>query len=451
MVATATEAITGDIVRRSASETDAVLARLNDRAARPGGTPAAVTPTPTTAATLAPVFFPGTAVMASATRIKLAPGEVRDGLDFVMTSVPVTTIEGTVVSLEGPLPASIQMSISPASTLRFFALSSANPQLVQAPGADGRFKYSTIVPGHYAITVRANRTAPPEARPGRGGAGAGGVATVGEGVGRGSPANTSETMYAVEEFDVVGQPVTGVTLRLQRGSRFAGRVAVDASSLTQPTDLTAIRVALQAAGSSGSSTVSGTIIGSTFTQSQPVAVRADGTFEIVGLAPGRYQVQVTVPAPAGQSWWFRSAMVGRRDVLDSTLDIMLGTDVTDAVLTLTDRRTELAGTLQSAAGLPAPEYFVIVLPADPALRTTGSGVGLRRVKSTRPATDGKFSFTDLPAGDYLLVALADVEPNEWEKSEFLQEIASSGLKVTIGEGEKKIQDLRISSRSPRRP
>ena len=47
------------------------------------------------------------------------------------------------------------------------------------------------------------------------------------------------------------------------------------------------------------------------------------------------------------------------------------------------------------------------------------------------------------AGDYLLVALTDVEPNEWQKPEFLAEIAPGGVKVTIGEGEKKVQDLRI--------
>lgn len=185
----------------------------------------------------------------------------------------------------------------------------------------------------------------------------------------------------------------------------------------------------------------GTNIGSTFSQTPSVSVRADGTFEILGLAPGSYQAQVTVPPSAGQSWWFRSAIVGGRDILDSALDITLGTDVADAVLTLTDRRTELAGMLQSAAGLPAPEYFVIVLPADPALRRSGS----RRVKSTRPATDGKFTFTDLPAGDYLLVALADAEPNEWQKPEFLAEIAPNGVKVTIGEGERKVQDLRIGA------
>jgi hypothetical protein len=132
-------------------------------------------------------------------------------------------------------------------------------------------------------------------------------------------------------------------------------------------------------------------------------------------------------------------VVGGRDVLDTALDVTLGTDFDGAVLTLTDRRSELSGMLATAAGLPAPEYFVIVMPADPALRLPGS----RRIKSTRPATDGAFVFADLPAGDYLLVALTDVAPNEWQTPEFLAMVAPGGVPVRLADGEKKVQNLRL--------
>ena len=57
-----------------------------------------------------------------------------------------------------------------------------------------------------------------------------------------------------------------------------------------------------------------------------------------------------------------------------------------------------------------------------------------------------FSFADLPAGEYLLVALTDVEPDEWQKPAFLTAIAPAGLRVTLGHGEQKRQDLRIAGR-----
>jgi hypothetical protein len=321
--------------------------------------------------------------------------------------------------------------------LRFFALASANPQLVQRPGADGRFKYTTIAPGRYTLVVRASATLPARSA-GRGGGGGvtmvSGTSQVVEGRGSTSP----DTLYAIEEVEVAGFPLSGVTLRLQRGARLAGRVVFDASTQTQPADLTTLRVTLQPVSSS-SSTVAGTTIGTMYTSIQNATVRADGTFDIAGLAPGSYRAQVTVPPAPGESWWLRSAVVGGRDVLDTALDVTLGSDFSGAVLTMTDRGSELSGTLTTAAGLPAPDYFVIIMPADPALRTAGS----RRVKSTRPATDGAFVFADLPAGDYLLVALTDVEPNEWQTPEFLATVAPGGAPVRIAEGEKKVQNLRL--------
>jgi hypothetical protein len=46
----------------------------------------------------------------------------------------------------------------------------------------------------------------------------------------------------------------------------------------------------------------------------------------------------------------------------------------------------------------------------------------------RPGTDGRISFADLPAGDYLLAALTDVEPNEWQKPDVLAELAPAGVR-----------------------
>jgi hypothetical protein len=251
-------------------------------------------------------------------------------------------------------------------------------------------------------------------------------------------AQTPDALYATETIDVTGQPVSGVTLRLQPGSRLSGRVTFDAATRPAPVDLTTVRVAIQPL-SSASSTSSGTVIGSTFGTSAFTSVGANGTFEIAGIAPGRYRLTATVPTEPGPGWWFRSAVIADRDILDSTLESRLGADQTNAVLTLTDRHSELSGALQTSVGLPAPDYFVIVFPTDPPLRSS-----TRRTLSTRPATDGRFSFADLPAGEYFVVAMTDVEPNEWQRPEFLAQVAPAGVKVTLGHGEKKVQDLRIA-------
>jgi hypothetical protein len=80
------------------------------------------------------------------------------------------------------------------------------------------------------------------------------------------------------------------------------------------------------------------------------------------------------------------------------------------------------------------------MPADQPLRIPGS----RRIVSTRPGTDGRFRFVDLPAGEYLLVALNDLQPDDLQRADFLAEIAPAGVRVRLGQGEKKTQDLQIA-------
>ena len=436
IAATPTETINGEIARRSATETDALLARLRQRTATTGPPPPpAARPVPTASSVLAPVYFAGASTLTRATRVTVGPGEVRDGLDFIVSSVPMTTIEGAIVA-EGPLPASVQMSILPTDTLRFFALGGGNPELIQPPGNDGRFKYISIVPGHYVITARANVTAPAAQAGGRGGSGAIDSVFL---EGRQGGGNRPETMYAIEEFDVTGPPVVGLTLRLQRGSRFSGKVVVDAGS--PALDLANVRVALRPPPS-GSASYGGTLIGTTFNQTPPVALGPDGSFEIVGLPPGPYSLEVTAPGAPGETWWCRAAVARGVDLLDTGVTLKLGEDLMDVALSLTTQHSEIAGTLQSAGGLPAPDYFVIVMPADSSLWTAGS----RRLRMARPSTDGRFRVADLPAGDYLLVATTDVDPDEWQTTAFLRAIAASGVRIAIGQGERKTQDLRIGGR-----
>jgi hypothetical protein len=171
----------------------------------------------------------------------------------------------------------------------------------------------------------------------------------------------------------------------------------------------------------------------------PVEVGADGTFRITGIDPESYEIQVTGPE-LGQGWSMRSAMFDGRDLLDLPPVVTARLDLSGVVITMTDRRTELTGTLQTPAGTPAPDYFVIAFPSDPALWRAGS----RRVKTARPATDGTFAIPDLPPGKYLLAALTDVTASHWNDPDFLRQAAPGGVPVAIGEGARVVQDLRLA-------
>jgi len=106
----------------------------------------------------------------------------------------------------------------------------------------------------------------------------------------------------------------------------------------------------------------------------------------------------------------------------------------------TDRQSEVSGVLLDADGHPAPEYFVIAFPSDRTRWLPQS----RRIQSIRPATDGRFRVQNLPAGEYLIAAAADVEPGEWYDPSFLAQLVATATKVTVAEGEKQTQDLKLA-------
>ena len=63
--------------------------------------------------------------------------------------------------------------------------------------------------------------------------------------------------------------------------------------------------------------------------------------------------------------------------------------------------------------------------------------------STRPATNGAFALDGLPPGQYRVAVLTDLDPADLADSSFLDALAGAAVTVTLGEGERKTQDLRI--------
>ena len=106
---------------------------------------------------------------------------------------------------------------------------------------------------------------------------------------------------------------------------------------------------------------------------------------------------------------------------------------------MSNQPAQLSGRLLKPDNTPAPGYFVIAFTTDRGLWQPNA----RRLRSVRPGTDGSFRFEDLPAGDYYLAALTEADIYECQAASFLSEVVPAAIKVTIADGEKKVQDLRI--------
>jgi len=118
-------------------------------------------------------------------------------------------------------------------------------------------------------------------------------------------------------------------------------------------------------------------------------------------------------------------------------------DISNVVVTFTDAPAEVTGLLTDAAGRPAPAFALMLFTTDRALWYPGS----RRLSPPMgPASDGRFTFKGLAPGEYYLAAVTDVSPAEAADPAFLEQVALSAIKVTVGPGEKRTQDLKIAGR-----
>ncbi len=377
----------------------------------PGVSSSAPAAAPATA--FAEVFSPGVTDIASATPVTLATGEERAGVDIVMRAVPVATIRGVIRTPDGaPARGAQVLAASPVDRALTAVLPALPPLSVSA--ADGSFVIGDLAPGRYRLMSRASSAAggPPAPAPARG------------------TSLPVTDLWAQADVDVAGADVDGVTLTLAPGMTVSGRVVFDATSLPPP-DPATVRLTLTPPPTGGPA------LGAPATE-----VQADGTFAFKGIAPGSYLFFGNAGTTTAQpGWMMKTAMLSGRDVLDTPFDVVPNLDVGDLVVTFTDRVTKLTGMVSDQAGRPVPTYSVIAFSTDPAWWRDQS----RRVRApARPASDGRFTLSGLPPGEYYLAVLSDFPPNDWSTPAFLQTIVPGAIRVTVREGETTTQDVRLA-------
>jgi hypothetical protein len=389
--------ITADDVRRILQQPAGLAG-----SAAASGRPAPPAPPPPVRVNYAPVFHPGVTDIGAASTITLGLGEERTDADVAVQLVPTATITGTVTSSSGAaLPPGLSVGLVPAGPFAEMLAGAG----VRGPSSqlrpDGTFAITGVAPGRYILKSQ---------------------------IGRGRLGSAdAPTQWAAAEVTMAGQDLD-VQLVLQPGVQINGRVVFEGAQPT-PADLQTMTLFLMAPGSGGSLTSGGGAGG---------RVDADGRFSFLGITPDSYRFTYNWSAPTRDKWALKTAVANGREAFEAPLQVSPGEPVNWTV-TFTDKPTSLSGLFQDRSGRAATDYFILIYSVDRGAWVPGS----RRIRTTRPATDGAFSVKGVPAGEYYLAALTDLENGEWNDPTLLERLIPSSIKVTLRDGEVTTQDVRI--------
>jgi hypothetical protein len=132
--------------------------------------------------------------------------------------------------------------------------------------------------------------------------------------------------------------------------------------------------------------------------------------------------------------------VNGSDTLDFPFVFEADADVTGAIITMSDRSSGLAGTLTDASGKGVTSDTIILAPEDPRYWTPGT----RRIRVAVPDASGRYMFSSLPAGQYWVAAVTDLDRGREYDPEFLKTLAPGSVRVTLGEGDTSQQNIRLA-------
>ena len=332
------------------------------------------------------MFYPGVTSATQAGIFRLELGEERLATDLVLTSVPLGVVRGQLLGPAGPVTNGQFSVIDDSELIR------GGDRLAADVGADGRFVVANVPAGPMTLQVRA---------------------VFGSGELWGSARVVVDPGRTVEP-----------TIPMRPGASLVGKVQLVDGSL--PTTLAEVKIGIGAAPAGPTPLPGGEILVG--------YVDSKGQFAIAGLPDGYYHLWLV----SSSKWSVASVTIGGRTVTTNALQVS-GEDVRDVVVALTDRPASLSGEISAPSGSSASDYTVVVFPV--AMRPQDLARG--RLYAVQPTESWRFTFPYVLPGEYFVVAAQDVELDSWFDPRVRDALAAQAMRVSIGIGERKIQNLAI--------
>lgn len=301
------------------------------------------------------------------------------------------SVDGVVLGVDGkPARADVSLVTEPAPAPIRGGPVHGRRVAVSRTTDDGRFAFSLVPSGHYAVVAR--------------------MAT-------GDEANDASSLWAATEVDAAADARVTTRLKLRRSGGLSGRITLEASGGAARADLTETTVVLDPVDVDAKASLLDGL--------PRVYASGDGRFFLPDVPPGHYRLTATFASP----WMIDRITVNGRDGLERPIDIEPGSDRNDATIAATDVPGRIDGQALDSTGQAASFALIFAFASDPAERGLN-----RRTLAVRADGTGRFSLIGLPAGDYLVGIARGGEPQAWYTPPFLTDLARGATLVRLPTG-----------------
>ena len=342
-------------------------------------------------------YYPGVTDVGQAQTLTVTLGQELSSIAFPLVPARLSRISGTVMSSDGRPLAGAMVMIRPRGGPGLAALRN----MIGNPGGnqvrpDGTFQLTSIPPGDYVLDVQQR---PRDMR-------------------NLQDLDALQLEFASMPISVSGD-IDNLTIVTTLGATVVGRVVFQGQSPPKQ------NLQVTATPPSGMGSPIGTLLNARALGGG--RVNQNGAFELRGIAgPQMIRVQ---GIPAG--WALKSITLDGIDITDVPHDFRPGINVGGLVVTLTDRMSEINGSVRDVRGQPVLDYVLVVFAEDTKLW----GPQSRYVQTTRPNQNGTFSINGLPPGRYHAAIVPALENGLQNDPAVLEQLRPRARSFALTEGQ----------------
>jgi hypothetical protein len=343
-------------------------------------------------------YYPGVTDVSQAQTVTTALGQELSSIAFALVPARLSRISGTVMGSDGrPLAGAMVMIRARGGmgmgALRMNIIANGGNNQVRP---DGSFQLVNVPPGDYILDVQQRPRAMQNMQ----------------------DLSALQLEFASMPISISGD-IDNLTIVTSPGVTVVGRVVYQGQAPPkQNLQVTAVPPA------GGPSPIGALISAKALGGGR---VNQNGGFELRGIAgPQLIRVQAL---PAG--WTLKSITMDGADITDTPYDFKPGVQVSGLVVTLTDRLSEITGSVRDARGQAVMDYVLVVFSED----TKHWGAQSRHVQTTRPNQNGTFSIKGLPPGRYLAAVVPALENGLQNDPAVLEQLKPRARVFSLADGQ----------------